>query len=142
RARPAAGQTPQRLDHHPRRQPRAGRDHAGRVARAGGRRLDARRPAPHRRVRHHRHRDRTVREGQPMKIRTLLTVAALAAAPALAQDTPAAQDGSQRYNPEYKVEIAWNRYYDYEQIVGLLEQMQAAHPDLVTLESLGKSLQG
>jgi hypothetical protein len=75
-------------------------------------------------------------------LKTLLTIAALSAAPALAQDTPAAQDGSQRYNPDFEVDIAWNRYYDYDQIVGLLKQIEAAHPDLVTLKSLGKSLQG
>lgn len=77
-----------------------------------------------------------------MNLKTLLTIAALSTTPALAQDTPAAQDGTQRYNPGYKVDIAWNRYYDYDQIVDLLKQIEAAHPDLVTLESLGKSLKG
>ncbi|MFI4917722.1 MAG: M14 family metallopeptidase [Phycisphaerales bacterium JB060] len=77
-----------------------------------------------------------------MNIKTLLTIAALSTTPSLAQDIPAAQDGTQRYNPDYKVDIAWNRYYDYEQIVDLLKQIEAAHPELVTLKSLGKSLQG
>lgn len=77
-----------------------------------------------------------------MNIKTLLTIAALSATHALAQDNPGAQDGSQRYNPDFKVDIAWNRFYDYDQIVDLLKQIEAAHPDLVTLKSLGKSLQG
>ena len=77
-----------------------------------------------------------------MKIATLLTLAALTATPALAQDAPAAQDGTQRYNPGYKADIAWNRYYDYDQVVELLQKMAKAHPDLVELRSLGKSLQG
>jgi hypothetical protein len=82
-----------------------------------------------------------------MNMKTLLTIPALVAGtlagpPAFAQDTPGAEDGTMRYNPGYKVEIAWNRYYDYDQLVELLKKIEAAHPDLVTLKSLGKSLQG
>lgn len=77
---------------------------------------------------------------------TLLTLAALTATPwampAAAQDTPAAQDGTKRYNPDFKVDIAWNRYYDFEQIEELLKEMAEAYPQYVELRSLGKSLQG
>lgn len=78
-------------------------------------------------------------------IKKMALLAAVAAAPAIAQTQqmpPAAEDGTRRYNPDYKVDIAWNRYYDYDQIVDLLKQIEAAHPELVTLKSLGKSLQG
>lgn len=79
-----------------------------------------------------------------MNSRTICTMLAIATltAPALSQDTPAADDGTMRYNPGFKVEIAWNRYYDFEQIEDLLRQMARAHPKYVTIQSLGKSLQG
>ena len=41
-----------------------------------------------------------------------------------------------------KVEARWNRYYDYREATELLQQLAAAHPDLVRLESLGKSYGG
>lgn len=75
-------------------------------------------------------------------ILVLLGLAMVLHAPVLAQEKRAADDGTMRYNPGYKVEIAWNRYYDFEQIEDLLRQMAAAHPRYVTLQSLGKSLQG
>jgi len=80
-----------------------------------------------------------------MNIRTPLCVVALAlggAAFAQPQATPGAQDGTQRYNPGYKVDIAWNRYYDFEQVEDLLQRMADAFPQYVELRSVGKSLQG
>ena len=79
-----------------------------------------------------------------MNLRTIPAWLALAALTtgAMAQDSPAAADGTLRHNPGYKAEIAWNRYYDYEQCVELLRQMARAHPKYVTLQSLGQSLQG
>ncbi len=41
-----------------------------------------------------------------------------------------------------KVEVAWNRYYDYAGIKDICERLAAAHPDLVKLESIGKSTEG
>jgi hypothetical protein len=47
----------------------------------------------------------------------------------------AAQNGS-------KVPIAWNRFYDYEEIGELLRKIAAAHPQFCKLESIGKSYEG
>ncbi len=44
------------------------------------------------------------------------------------------------HNP--KVQMAWNRYYDYAQITDFCKRLQAAYPDLVKIESIGKSVQG
>lgn len=38
-----------------------------------------------------------------------------------------------------KVDAAWNRFRDYQQVTDLLKAMAKAHPDLCTLTSLGKS---
>jgi len=38
-----------------------------------------------------------------------------------------------------KVEVRWNRFYDYEQATRLLKALAAAYPKLAKLESLGKS---
>lgn len=40
------------------------------------------------------------------------------------------------------VEIAWNRYYTYEQMEQQLKSIAAAYPNLVRLENIGKSGQG
>ncbi|RYG46038.1 MAG: peptidase M14, partial [Chitinophagaceae bacterium] len=44
--------------------------------------------------------------------------------------------------PNPKVPVSWNRYYDYEAIKEICQKLAAAHPDLVKLESMGKSFQG
>lgn len=36
-----------------------------------------------------------------------------------------------------KVDVRWNRYYDYEEIGEICKKMAEAYPDLVTLESIG-----
>ena len=38
-----------------------------------------------------------------------------------------------------KVDIAWNRYYDYDEITQLVHELVDAYPELLTLQSLGKS---
>jgi len=44
--------------------------------------------------------------------------------------------------PNPKVQISWNRYNDYAAITEICKKLAAAHPDLVKLESMGKSFQG
>lgn len=41
-----------------------------------------------------------------------------------------------------KVDVAWNRYYDYTEVTQIVKDLVDAYPDLLTLESLGKSEQG
>jgi hypothetical protein len=41
-----------------------------------------------------------------------------------------------------KVQIAWNRYYTNEGLYELYRKLERAHPDLVQLESIGKSYEG
>ncbi len=44
------------------------------------------------------------------------------------------------FNP--KVSISWNKYYDYGGITEICKKISAAYPDLVKLESIGKSFKG
>ncbi len=44
--------------------------------------------------------------------------------------------------PNPKVKIAWNRYYTYDEVTNICRQIQKAYPDLVTMESIGKSYLG
>ena len=41
-----------------------------------------------------------------------------------------------------RVDIAWNRFYDYDQTTELLHKLADAYPNLITLESIGKSWEG
>ena len=41
-----------------------------------------------------------------------------------------------------KVPIAFNRLYDYPDLTAILKKLVAAHPDLLSLQSLGKSTEG
>jgi len=41
-----------------------------------------------------------------------------------------------------KVEIAWNRYYTYEELIAHAQQLAAAYPDIVKPVNIGKSGQG
>ncbi len=41
-----------------------------------------------------------------------------------------------------KVEASWNKYYTYQGVVDLCTRLAMAYPDLVTMESAGKSYQG
>jgi hypothetical protein len=68
----------------------------------------------------------------------LLVLLATATSPrALAQDFKAVGAPS---NP--RVEVAWNRYYDYAGITEICRKLAAAHPDLVRLASIGRSTEG
>lgn len=51
---------------------------------------------------------------------------------------------AQPYPPreESRVDIAFNRFYDYDEVTALLREFAEAYPELVTLESIGKSHQG
>lgn len=44
--------------------------------------------------------------------------------------------------PKPKVDIAWNRFHDYGEVVESLKRLQAGFPELVTLEVIGKSVEG
>lgn len=44
--------------------------------------------------------------------------------------------------PNPKVQVSWNRYNDHAAITDICKKLAAAHPDLVKLESMGKSFQG
>ncbi|WP_093209068.1 M14 family metallopeptidase [Siphonobacter aquaeclarae] len=44
--------------------------------------------------------------------------------------------------PNPKVQVAWNRYYDYKGLLDIMQRMVKAYPDLAKLESIGKSQQG
>ena len=41
-----------------------------------------------------------------------------------------------------KVPLAFNRLYDYPELTAILKKLTAAHPDLLSLQSLGKSVEG
>ncbi len=41
-----------------------------------------------------------------------------------------------------RVDISWNQYYDYDEITQIIHELVKAYPELLTLESLGKSEQG
>lgn len=41
-----------------------------------------------------------------------------------------------------KVEVAWNRYYDSQQLYEIMKRMERAYPNLVTVSSIGKSVKG
>jgi len=41
-----------------------------------------------------------------------------------------------------KVQVAWNRYYDYEGIYDIMKKLVNAYPELAKLEVIGKSYQG
>ncbi len=41
-----------------------------------------------------------------------------------------------------QVEIAWNRYYSYDEVIEIANRLQKAFPQLVAVTSIGKSVQG
>ncbi|MEO1278896.1 MAG: M14 family zinc carboxypeptidase, partial [Planctomycetota bacterium] len=84
-----------------------------------------------------------------MNMRTLLSTSVAicglalgSTAVAQSDGRAAAEDGTHRHNPNYTVDIAWNRYYDFEQVEDILRRIADAYPEFVELRSLGKSLQG
>lgn len=76
--------------------------------------------------------------------RTALLAALLAlapATPALAQQ-PLADRALPPIVARPKVPIAFNRLYDYPELVEAMRALAAAHPDRVALRSIGKSVEG
>lgn len=66
--------------------------------------------------------------------RLLLMSALLLLAPAAwAQDA---------YQYPSKVNVAWNRLYDFDEVTQICRDLATAYPDLLTLTSIGKSVQG
>lgn len=45
-------------------------------------------------------------------------------------------------NRKFKVQIAWNRLYNYQEMVGLMRKLEAAWPKFLAMRSIGKSEQG
>lgn len=41
-----------------------------------------------------------------------------------------------------KVDVSWNRFYDYEEMTKIIHDLVDAYPELLSLQSLGKSEQG
>ncbi len=72
-----------------------------------------------------------------MKLSTALRLAAAIALATL----PAPPVGAQQFTPG-RVELAFNRFYNYDQVVDALRKLQQAYPELLTLESIGKSIEG
>src|SRR5690554_2879267 len=44
--------------------------------------------------------------------------------------------------PNPKVPISWNRYHDHTALYEIYQKLTQAHPDLLTVQSIGKSHQG
>jgi len=60
---------------------------------------------------------------------------------AIGSSVPQARAADPLY-PRPKVPLAFNRLYDYPELVDALRSLVQAHPDLLTLSSLGKSAEG
>jgi len=60
-------------------------------------------------------------------------LATLGGTAALAQD---------RYQPNSKVSIPWNRLHNYDEVVTICRDLVNAYPDLLKMESTGKSVEG
>ncbi|RMF73765.1 MAG: peptidase M14 [Planctomycetota bacterium] len=54
----------------------------------------------------------------------------------------AARAQQDAYEIRSKVDIAWNRLHDYDEVVQLCQKLVAAYPELLTMESIGKSVEG
>lgn len=71
---------------------------------------------------------------------TLLCAAlAFGSAPLAAQDP---KPTSNPVSPRPKVPLAFNRFYDYAELLAALRALAAAHPDVITLSSIGRSFEG
>ena len=51
-------------------------------------------------------------------------------------------EGADPVYPKPKVDLAFNRLYDYPELEDALKKLVAGHPDLLSLASLGKSVEG
>jgi hypothetical protein len=74
-----------------------------------------------------------------MKRGTMMAAGALVALSGCGLAATAAN--AQAFNPN-RVEVAWNRYYDYTEIVGLMQAFAREYPDLVELRQIGTSREG
>ena len=54
---------------------------------------------------------------------------------------PAATTSAQQ-QIDSRVDIAWNRYYDFPEVEDIMRRLAEAYPELLTLKSIGKSEQG
>ena len=78
-----------------------------------------------------------------MKLRyTLLSLAILLSSSVVYAQKPENILAGVGSPPNPKVQMSWNRYNDYTAITEICKKIAAAHPDLVKLESMGKSFQG
>jgi hypothetical protein len=66
----------------------------------------------------------------------------LAAFAALLMLMPSVGRAQDRYQYPSKVSVAWNELHDYEQVVGICRDLTSAYPELLTMESIGKSVGG
>jgi hypothetical protein len=71
----------------------------------------------------------------PSRLAVVLCLGSLLAASTLAR-------GADKVNLPPKVPLAFNRLYDYPELVEALRALVKAHPDLLTLHSIGKSVEG
>ncbi|HET6202402.1 MAG TPA: M14 family metallopeptidase [Planctomycetota bacterium] len=55
---------------------------------------------------------------------------------------PLAPPGPAQARNPHKVEIAFNRFYDYDELVGQFRRLHEAYPDLTRLEAIGRSYEG
>ena len=69
-------------------------------------------------------------------MKTLLTLAGL-----LLCLLPASGAAAQQ-QIDSRVDIAWNRFYDFEEMTGIIKELVDAYPELLTLVDIGKSHQG
>jgi hypothetical protein len=53
-----------------------------------------------------------------------------------------ARNASAQQQLPAKVDIAWNRFYNYDEMTDVLKKLVGAYPELLTLQSIGKSEQG
>ncbi|MBL1217807.1 MAG: peptidase M14 [Planctomycetes bacterium] len=72
------------------------------------------------------------------RITPRLTMTALAAAIAVGCTAPTA---SAQYAHESKVDLRFDHWYDYREMTDALHELVDAYPDLLTIESIGKSVQ-
>lgn len=73
--------------------------------------------------------------------RTLLAAAAAALAIALIPASSSAQMFAQP-DRDPRVNLRWDRYYNFEDLTRAIRQLQQAYPRFLTIESLGKSVEG
>ncbi len=51
-------------------------------------------------------------------------------------------DDGNPVTPRPKVDLAFNRFYDYDEMTAALKELERAHPGWLTIEWIGKSVQG